>query len=366
MSPSRGRRWPSLAIALGSATTLPGCSLDVLGPTDGSTGAEPVAEVHGKYVAASAGHYATVTWSPSGEEVAFISPDYRLAYAYHLRSGAMRQLDAAVMSTEQLRDITLSADGIEWFTTSVADPRAYSPVHVVRRHTSAGSTVLTDRGTIGADATLGQRGVLAGASQTVTAFIVQPDSLFLLRRGDQPAVLGRGCAGIVAFSADESQVLCVAGSGQPRFQTFRDDGGTAKPLVLPPAVRYPLWLRWDARGIQVLYGDGTSYLLYEEATGSSRLLAGVSLPSLSGTASWSGNGRKVAYWNDHCLRTNGAFIDPVCIENQAFLYVLDVATGATARVAVHNSSGSGRVALSPDGSMAAYTIDSGLYLLEVK
>lgn len=135
-------RWLSLAIALGSAVALLGCDfgIDLSGPGPDRS----VPEVHGRHI--SSAHRSTpITWSPSGEEVTFISGDLRMAYAYHPQSGAMRQLYASNTLRDRIRDAQLSADGVDWFTISRYVGDTVGP-NVVRRHTSAGSTVLTDRG----------------------------------------------------------------------------------------------------------------------------------------------------------------------------------------------------------------------------
>ena len=365
-------RWLSLAIALGSIAALPGCDLgiDLSGPGPDRS----VPEVHGRHI--SSAHRSTpITWSPSGEEVTFISGDFRMAYAYHPQSGAMRQLYASNTLRDRIRDAQLSADGVDWFTISRYVGDTVGP-NVVRRHTSAGSTVLTDRG--GAHSLRNpplMRWVLVAPSQPVVAFIVSPDSLFLLRRGGEPTLLGTGCYGVVAFSPDESRVLCSVGSVPSSFRVFRMDGGAAESLDLPDEVAEEAQvIRWDAQGIQVLYSayderfsDGWGYLLYEQASGSSRPLSPAYQSEFTtGKMSWSSDGRKVAYWNSFCAQSAGLFGG--CSKTQVFLYVLDVATGTTTRVAVHTSTGvrDYRVAVSPTGSMVGYIVNDGFYLLEVR
>ena len=365
-------RWLSLAIALGSAAALLGCDfgIDLSGPGPDRS----VPEVHGRHI--SSAHRSTpITWSPSGEEVIFISGDFRTAYAHHPQSGAMRQLYASNTLRDRIRDAQLSADGVDWFTISRYVGDTVGP-NVVRRHTSAGSTVLTDRG--GAHSLRNpplMRWVLVAPSQPVVAFIVSPDSLFLLRRGGEPTLLGTGCYGVVAFSPDESRVLCSVGSVPSSFRVFRMDGGAAESLDLPDEVAEEAQvIRWDAQGIQVLYSayderfsDGWGYLLYEQASGSSRPLSPAYKSEFStGKMSWSSDGRTVAYWNSSCAQTGGLFGG--CHKTQAFLYVLDVATGTTTRVAVHTSTGvrDYRVAVSPTGSMVGYIVNDGFYLLEVR
>ncbi len=363
----------SLAIALGSAAALPGCDfgIDLSGPGPDRS----VPEVHGRHI--SSAHRSTpITWSPSGEEVTFISGDYQMAYAYHLQSGAMRQLYASDTLTDRIVDAQLSADGVDWFTTSFHAEIGTDIPNVVRRHTSAGSTVLTDRGSAHPSTPPLMRWVLVAPSQPVVAFIVSLDGLFLLRRGGEPTLLGNGCYGVVAFSPDESRVLCGVGSVPSSFRVFRMDGGAAQPLDLPDEVAEEAQvIRWDAQGIQVLYSayderfsDGWGYLLYEQASGSSRpLTPAYKSEFTTGKMSWSSDGRTVAYWNSSCAQRGGLFGG--CSITQAFLYVLDVATGTTTRVAVHTSSGGNsrlRVAVSPTGSMVAYNVNGGFYLLDVR
>ena len=367
----------SLAIALGSAAALPGCEFDLFECRPSDPGPDrSVREVHGTYVS-SATTDAAITWSPSGEEVTFVSADYRIAYARHVLSGAMRQLYASNTPGEGIVDAQLSADGVDWFTTSfnVGDTIGWN---VVRRHTSAGSTVLTDRGIGGFEHRTWMRWVLVAPGQPVVAFIVSPDSLFLLRRGGEPTLLGSGCFGIVAFSPDESQVLCPDGTSSLRV--FRTDGGAAESLVFPPEINvgFADLIRWGEEGIQVLYWGGDHYLLYEHASGSSRpFTQAPNSPEYTvgvGRVSWSSDGRKVAYWNEYgaqiagrsCSQGSREYIGGIL---QGFLYVLDVATGTTTRVAVHTSTEysllDSRVAVSPTGSMVAYMVNGGFYLLEV-
>lgn len=362
-------RWLSLAIALGSAAALPGCDFEIFGPGPDRS----VPEVHGRHI--SSAHRSTpITWSPSGEEVTFISGDLRMAYAYHPQSGAMRQLYATNTPRDRIVDAQLSADGVDWFTISRYVGDTVGP-NVVRRHTSAGSTVLTDRGGAHSSNPPLMRWVLVAPSQPVVAFIVSPDSLFLLRRGGEPTLLGSGCYGVVAFSPDESRVLCGVGSVPSSFRVFRMDGGAAQPLDLPDEVAEDAQvIRWDAQGIRVLYSayderfsDGWGYLLYEQAIGSSRPLSPAYQSEFTtGKMSWSSDGRKVAYWNSFCAQSAGLFGG--CSKTQVFLYVLDVATGTTTRVAVHTSTGGGdyRVAVSPTGSMVGYIVNDGFYLLDVR
>lgn len=364
----------SLAIALGSAAALPGCDLgiDLSGPGPDRS----VPAVHGRHIS-SAGRSTPITWSPSGEEVTFISGDYRMAYAHHPQSGAMRQLYASNTLRDRIRDAQLSADGVDWFTTSFHVGDTTVGPNVVRRHTSAGSTVLTDRGGPGYHSNPPplMHWVLVAPGQPVVAFIGPQNSLFLLQRGGEPRLLGSGCYGVVAFSPDESRVLCGVGSVPSSFRVFRMDGGAAQPLDLPDEVAEEAQvIRWDAQGIQVLYSayderfsDGWGYLLYEQASGSSRPLSPAYKSEFTtGKMSWSSDGRKVAYWNSFCAQSGSLFGG--CRKTQAFLYVLDVATGTTTRVAVHTSSGNSRlrVAVSPTGSMVAYIVNGGFYLLDVR
>lgn len=353
--PCRAHRRLCVTVALGVAATSLGCKLELFDSSPVPEEPELIPEVHGRYVASAGGN--PITWSASGEEIAVGSADYRSAFAYHLQSGAVRQLYAS----EHIYDAALSADGVDWFTTSFQGTAT-----MIRRHTSSGSTVLTDRGTTGAGAGLVQgSGVLVAPHQSGAAFIVRPDSLFFLRRGGGPTLLGSGCTGILTFSPDGSRVLCTVPGWPPSFQVFRLDGGVPEPLMLSPEVTSPRLIWWGQQGIQVLFGN-TAAFLYDVGSGSSRPLPGVHLPLVPGTGAWSNHGKKVVYWNDYCAQSAGGLFSRECRVNQGLIYVLDTATGTTARIAVHTGSGSGQVAISPIGSTVAYTINRGLYLIELK
>lgn len=340
---------------------LAACGPDLSGPGPDTS----LPEEHGSLVA-QAGVGADLAWSPSGEELAFVSQDYHLALAY--RPGAappVRQLYALERPGEEIRQVALSADGADWFTATMVSTGV-----VVRRHTTGGVEVLTDRGSGGsAFGAAGGQPLLVAAGQPLAAFVVQPDSLFLLERGGAPTLLGTGCTGVVVFSPDGSQLVCVAGGWPPAYRVFRAGGGGSEPLPLPAEVApMALLIRWDTDGLQVLYRDVWQLGLYRHADGSTRMLTPPPERQefLQGGVSWSANGAKVAYWKTYCAQLSGFFS---CGVTQAFLYLLDVSTGAITRVAVHTLHDPNlmlQVALSPDAATLAYVVGSGLYLLELR
>jgi hypothetical protein len=193
-------------------------------------------------------------------------------------------------------------------------------------------------------------------------FLVQPDSLFLLRRGSEPTLVGGGCCGLIAFSPDQSQVLCRAQLIPAAFRVLRLDGSGSDSLALPSDVAgSPKLFRWDATGLRVVYYRNGEYRLYEQANESTHFLA----LAASGQETiapdswdWSGDGKATAYWALGYCPPNG-----FC---QGDLFVLDLSTGKATRVAGHtDTDGRARVAFSPDGTTVAYYISGGLYLLKV-
>lgn len=230
--------------SLSAVAIIVACDFDILPSGPGPDNSVP--EVHGTPISSASSFSARITWSPSGEEVTFVAADLQTAYAYHLQSGALRELNTSTSNTALIYDAALSADGVDWFTTASG-----AQGDVIRRHTSTASTVLTIFGTY-TPAFRGPaegRAVLVAPGQPVAAFGVLPDSLFFLRRGNAPALLGTGCYGIVAFSPDESQVLCAEAGFQRGFRVFRADSGAAQSLDLPDEVAQRARLiRWDAQG----------------------------------------------------------------------------------------------------------------------
>ena len=320
----------------------------------------PLPEVHGTLI--GGGGSMALTWAPSGHEVTFVSGPYRILNAYNALTGVTRRLWESTTATDQIQDALLSADGAEWFTTSY-DPKSPTELKpVIRRHTAAGSTIITRTGYGLRQSPADGRGVLMAPGDSLVTFLVQPDSLFLLRRGSEPTFVGGGCRGLIAFSTDQSQVLCGAQFAPSSFRVFRLDGSGSDSPDFPSDVAVSAVIfRWDATGLRVVYfGDG-GYWLYEQASRSRRFLTspmtgqGVISPH---SWAWSGDGRATAYWalgycppNDYC---------------QGALFVLDLSTGKATRVAVHvDRDGGARVAFSPDGTTVAYYITGGVYLLKV-
>lgn len=360
---SHGRRVHRWSLALGAALGLSGCfELDLSGPGPDRR----IAEDHGTPLDRASAQ-GELRWSPAGQEVTFISEDYRSAYARHIQTGVRRQLYASSIPQEQTYEATFSADGEEWFTLSSG-----SAGRVIRRHTTAGSAVITDRGIGGLARSAAEgRGVLVARRQPIAAFVISRDSLILLRRGGEPTLLAAGCNGVVTFSADESRVLCSVGFPPRTFRAFRLDGGAAEPVDLPEEVAFGARdFRWHARGLQVLYmatvnGD-LRYALYDQTSGSKRLLTPAhDYPESLDKVTWSDDGSTIAYWTAYCAQSSGLFS---CASLQGILYVLDVATGSMRRVAVHTIVGGygiGHAALSPTGSMVAYTVNNQFYLLKI-
>ena len=322
-------------------------------------------ELHGKDIdAADLG--GSLNWSPDGRELGFITNSYRTAQTYRVENGDFRLL--FTLDGGDLHEVGLSADGAESFTTSSGG----TPELVIRRHSTQGTITLTNRGTGGA-LYRGAEGhaVLPSPTQPVAAFTALPDSLFRIVRGSAPRLLGTGCLGIIAWSPDESQLLCMSVRDRGGYAVFRVDGGASTPLALPQNVTgYARFILWGAAGIQIVFSDIFAARIYDVSTTRSRTIipAGSLTESVRmNRMSWSANGAKLAYGSSYCAQTQGLL---GCARSQWILYVSDVQTGVATRVAVHADEpvrgGLGSVALSPDASRLAYVMNGRLNLLDLK
>ena len=207
---------------------------------------------------------------------------------------------------------------------------------------------------------------LVTPGDSVAAFIVTPDSLFLLRSSGARDFLGTGCRALVSVAADASRFLCD-GYGTVAFIVLHSDGSTGEQLTLPaglPASRRAA--RWGATGIEGLYWDAGRVAFYR-ARGASGPLSGTVPDSALGHSwnlSWSADGLTALYWTTGC-----AAVLVSCLQRVASLYRLDVATGGIVLVARHKVSTrapSLQVRASPTGSAAAYSVEGELYLLSLR
>jgi hypothetical protein len=298
-------------------------------------------------------------WTPAGNEVSFITADGHSALAYQVPSGLRRQLYTT--NPEGINDVQLSSDGQDVYTVTAYAKGWLDWTCTIDRHTADTTTALSSNGK-----NLGQGALLVAPGQAAAAYVESSYDLFLVRRNESPRQRGTGCNGLVAFSPDESEVLCNG------FVTVHLDTGTLRPLTLPADVsQHPLAIRWDEGGIGVIYLSGTSRLaVYAQSTGAVREFPEAPVPVSADLVSWSRDGTMAAYWVPYCAQqlSTGA-----CIIEQEFLYVLDVASGNSKRVAVHTvdpasrSRGDGSaVAISPTGLTVAYEINGHLYLVDVK
>ena len=224
-------------------------------------------ELHGKDIAA-ADVGGSLNWSPDGRELGFITNSYRTAQTYRVENGDFRLL--FTLDGGQLHEVGLSADGAESFTTSSGG----TPGRVIRRHSTQGTITLTNRGTGGVfDSAAEGHAVLPSPTQPVAAFTALPDSLFRIVRGSAPRLLGTGCLGIIAWSPDESQLLCMSVRDRGGYAVFRVDGGASTPLALPPNVTgYARFILWGAAGIQIVFSDIFAARIYDVSTTRSRTI----------------------------------------------------------------------------------------------
>ncbi len=309
----------------------------------------------------------SLAWSPAYDQLLFVSPDYRSALAYTLSVGSTREL--ATVSGEQVVDVSQSFDGQESFTTAIAISGAYH--RTSRRHSTAGTTALTSQALGGLRISRADgSGVLPSPARAFTVFLAEPDSAFVLRRGEPAAFVGTGCIGAVAFSPDESRVLCMTVRNNEAYGILRLADGVMEPLALPSDIaRYARLFRWDGGGIRLLYSAGLEMRLYNVTTGTSRAFLPVGTFDEFITTrfmSWSSDGRKVAYATLRCAGSRGFN----CATSQGVVYVYDVSAGTSAVVAVHTLSPTyssvDQVALSRAGDQVAYVVNGHLFLAPVR
>jgi hypothetical protein len=304
--------------------------------------------VHGTRIASASG----VLRSSATGRITFVHGDTVLAYD---DPGPVEVL-FVVPPGEHLA--ALSADEVEWFTTSIGSP---SGDLALRRHTSEGWTELSD------NLVVVGRSVAVAPQGSLAAFSVQPDSLFLVERGTQPVFLGTGCsAGVDSFSPDESRILCRVHPWG--LAIFSVNGGSPELVDLPELYHLQEGvIRWAPQGLQVVYGIYGIVGLYEQWSGMSQDFGtDVGVPFTfepPSSVTMSSDGRKVAYWRYDCTEFTG-FLGS-CVTGQHLLHVVDVESGTTTRQAVHSGGRiGGAITFSPDGSMLAYLYD-GLHLMEV-
>ncbi|MGQ0703043.1 MAG: hypothetical protein ACT4PM_07935 [Gemmatimonadales bacterium] len=335
---------------------LVGCGGGLLDPS-GPRPDESFPEIHGRLIGPAAGSGSVkVRWSADGSLVTFVSSDYSAAYAWEVSTGVSRLLYQAPQGG-QIFDVQFTSDGEDFYTLS-------GPGFFVRRHQTSGETVETYSYSGNFSPVLGSA-LLIAPSQPTAAFVAG-GRLYLIRRGAEPVVWGEGCDGLMAFSPDESEVVCVTSPSVPRNLVIFP--GPSMLNLPAEATTWPVSVRWDETGIRILYwkvGSPVQLRLYQGSTGASATLATLgALEFANYVFSWVREGTRVAYWTTYCAQTSGLFS---CDKVQALLYVLDVESGMVRRVAVHTlerHAGRG-LALSPDGSTLAYVVGGSLYVLEV-
>ena len=219
--------------------------------------------------------------------------------------------------------------------------------------------------------------ILSSPSDKRVAFVTFPDSLIVwtLSTGERRG-LSRECNSVVAWSPDESEVLCVTRLpiGDPFiiYTIVTVSTGSSRTLDVPAEVRrFARMMRWDADGIHILglaYGD---VRLYDVTTQTSTTLhaAPVAYSDYGayvdyGSLAWSDDGKRVAFWTFQCL--DGLRLFSPCTTPQTVLLVSDLSTHTERRVAVLRASLPDKdVVLSADGTRALYTTESSLYLKSV-
>lgn len=343
-----------VGVALVTAAAMSGCN-DLSGPNPG--------ERHGKDIGQATG-WAKIRWTPSGDQVTFVSADARTAFAHRLASGVTRTL-FTVNDDEDIYDVQFSSDAKEFFTSSRKQILGKPISTILRRHTASTADVLED-----------VVGVLVARGHAATAFRVSSESLYVVQRGEEPSLIGSRCTDLIAWSPDDTSILCATGF-HTTYGIFHINGASMESFTLPAgAANSVMAFHWDARGIKVSHSTECFCQLsvYDEGSGLFRAL----LPPDDGGAegpphqiSWSNDGTRAAYWTHFCHSDNAVS----CRIERDYFYILDLPSGTPKRVAVHACHYEGpvapncndaQVAISPTGSKIAYTINSRLFLLDVK
>ena len=301
-------------------------------------------------------------WSVNGAELGYVLADARTAVARPVASGQRRTV-YAVASPATIVGLEPSADGSEWFTAS-SSGQPGMPGSTIRRHTASTTDLITDRG--GNSLSSGPRGrvMLSGANGDL-AYIVRPDSLFLLQRATGGRrLIGVGCSAVAALSPAGDEAICYpAGAfAQPLRFTLASTSGT----VLTGSEQWArvLDVVWNGQGIFML-SEYTGRYIFERVPDSQ---SSYSTPfgennresSGSGLAALSADGRTFAYVNGYC-----AVIRPIafCESHQVIVYRADGVAKKADRVAIHSAPTGMSLSLSPASRSVAYVLDGQLYIL---
>jgi len=352
------RPWRTAALPL--LVTVAGCSV-----TDPYTSTAEFPENPGTVVAAAGTIAATsgLVWSRDGGRLSFEREDHSLA-SLDIATGTVVERDGPRDEHDEMSPALAGA--ALYF---LAD--RHDGLRAAWRLPGDGPAVrITDRApgshpVAPGDGTL----VLGGPDDALVAYIVSPDSLFLF----EPATGGHrfvanGCARATAFSADGRRLLCKL-PAEGTFGIFDLADGSVAPISLAPSERESQLLRtrWAAAGdtIRSLYRTLARFRLRNAETGTAFSLW---LPIVGGGVrevdflnwSWSADGSRFVFWIHECLKLNRV---GGCERGQSVLYGVDIADNTGGPVAVvKGTRGGEQVALSPDGTRAAFVFEGRLHL----
>lgn len=333
------------------------------GPVD-PTIDEPLPDSPG-IVLAEAWPGAGMHWSPSGDQLGFVSQGHT-GWIHELASGSTRSVYVASVGSVHNVHPTGAGSGAYIRSTELAARR-------ILRQTGTETTSLSEDGVVW-DSQLrgGGQGLALAPNGGLAVFLANPNRLFVLRGDEPPVFIGEGCDGIVAIAPDQGRAICAVGlSGPLSFVIFHLGVPAVEPLPLPAAVQSSVVsVRWGPKGIQLLTGRrilSEPLQVYDWSSGSTQLLVPTAVAPEGGPylGDWSRDGRRVAYWTNRCLQFEGWFD---CTRRQWYLHVADVATGVRRRVAVHTSYSDHYgvpTAIAPDGARIAYLMGTTLYLVQV-
>lgn len=349
----------SIVAMLVLAAAAAGCD-----PGDPFTSTNELPENPGA-IAAAAGAISAASdlvWSADGKTLTFETEGGVLA-ALDVGTGRVTTLDGPRDEHAELS--AAGAGGALYFLADRTGGR-----RATYRLASGGAAVrLTDRAPGGGPIVPGDGVLVAGGpGDRETAYVVDPDSLYLFdNTSSVRRFVAAGCARIVAFAPSGDSLLCKRPT-QGTFAVFDIATGAAESIALTPSERESILLRtrWTrADSIHSLYRTLTRFRLRSAATGDA---FSIWMPVFFGGVretdfrnwSWSADGSRFVFWIHECLK-----LDRVggCDFGQSVLYAVDIEDNTGGPVAVvKGTRGADRVAISPDGTRAAFVFLDRLHL----
>lgn len=208
--------------------------------------------------------------------------------------------------------------------------------------------------------------MLLGANGDL-AYIVRPDSLFLLSRATgNTRLIGVGCNAVAALSPAGDEAICYPADvfARPIRFALASTSGTAGTAVMgTEQYARALDVVWNGQGIFMLSEYAGRYIFERVGDPQSSFFTPFGQDpesSGSGLAALSADGRFIAYVNGYC-----AVMRPIsfCESHQVIVYRANAVARTTARVAIHSAPTGMSLSLSPASGSIAYVLDGQLYIL---